>query len=86
MAVETFDDKAMILAPDEWPMYPFLPLKRREDGQNVEWGYLVDQGYEDGVDGPREVMVRGAKIDDPIKRRDYFTTVDELLAAGWIVD
>lgn len=77
-------DQAFISDPDKWPNWPVLPLKR-------PIGYEFNCGALIGGRGLRvfEVNIwnlpKTQKEWDAVKDITY-TTIDELLDAGWIVD
>lgn len=84
-AIETHDDRAMMLHPDWWPRHPVLMLRRHPIRYPAhampQTGVLV-------MDGPT-FCVRQFNYDNPLELLPEVTAyelVDDVLAAGWIVD
>jgi hypothetical protein len=74
------DDLQMIKHPKRWPVYPFLPLKRRVPNSFPECGYLCD-GF--------KFMVFKASMFDPVTERTpttKYNTAEEVIRDGWEVD
>lgn len=88
----TPDPKLMILDQDKWPMWPNLPLKRRDSSPTVGFimatvGFIMaTEEYPKVLEVYLCNVFEAADIDitkvDTIK----YTSVDDLLAAGWEVD
>ena len=84
----TAEARAFILAPQRWPVFPFLPIKRYETAteqlKEMELGVLYAPDVLD--DEPVNVLLTNIcaiDLDAPTKR---YLTVDQLLADGWEVD
>jgi hypothetical protein len=73
-------EKAKMLDPLSWPMWPWLPLKRQVDGR-IEFGAMYADDTDDGK--PVRVFVRAGR---EVGREDQFPDHDGLLDAGWVVD
>lgn len=74
------EDRRLILNPCNWPLWPGLPLRRT---QEPRIGLILD------VDGPERYKVYFTYIFAPELKTcetKLYSTVDELLADGWIVD
>ncbi|RPJ04008.1 MAG: hypothetical protein EHM36_11420 [Deltaproteobacteria bacterium] len=70
----------LMIDPDKWPMWPFLPLKRRQDN---ETGFLYSSGdtftvYHGNVFNPPKNL--------DLATKDVYGSFKEILAAGWEVD
>lgn len=78
-------EAAMVRDPDQWPQWPVLPMKNREQREHGSpaIGFLQDTGIAEPV-----VLYHGNIFDGG--RDDLattvFQTVDDLLGAGWVVD
>lgn len=75
-------DLEMMQDPDEWPLWPQLPLKRRghhEDSRRT--GFLV------AIPELEPVVYLGI-VGTVVLKRDTieYSSFEELLAAGWLVD
>jgi len=78
-------DKEMMETPLEWSGWPFLPLKKFvRDGFPPEIGFIFNGAptrvYRKGIYGPHDV------VDLSTIPYDSFASVDDVIAAGWIVD
>lgn len=78
-------DIAMMKAPDNWPQWPILPLKRVR-GSDLEVGVLVNGAFE----GPHteatvylSSMNRVITVETPTIKYDSF---EALVADGWMID
>lgn len=81
------EEVQMMKSPQQWPMYPFLPVKRRSGKRGVwpELGTMVSGN------GP---VVVAASIDDLMKdpalvrngKLYTFKSYEEIVSAGWVVD
>lgn len=83
------DDRAFILNYDRWPVWPYLPLKRRNNSlEDKNLGVLCADGFKNGFtiyhvylfDLPRTAELFMASP------QSHYKTVDDLLSDGWIVD
>ena len=84
MRVET---KEMIETPDNWPQWPFLPIKKRDPkGGMSDCAILWDaQGYRTTIFKINMFDIHGK--DDLLNSEQVkYSSVDEILDAGWIVD
>ncbi len=82
-------DRQFILNPSEWPLWPFLPLKRRDHNLDMKnLGLLVAAQRDEGF------TVHHVCLHDlPMSReafhaapKTHYPTADALLADGWVVD
>lgn len=71
----------MILSPEKWPLGVILPLIRRNNGDK-ELGYIIDDPINDEL---TIYVYLGCMYNEPTGVIPY-TTVDKLLADGWVVD
>ena len=81
-------DAAMIALPINWPMWPFLPLKRRDnDLEARNLGVLFDDGKKSKGKIVYHCYVFGMKP-DTLKTcpKTEYESVSALLADGWVVD
>lgn len=82
MKRKVLTDREMILDPNDWPNWPYLPVvKRSGDGA---CGVILGDPQGDKV-----FFVPGANIwhmPDDVTERGSLRDVDELLAEGWEVD
>jgi hypothetical protein len=72
----------MILDPDRWPMFPLLPMKRYENRKLTSFGWIV-------AGSPTKIHLRSLdtlRADLKDSEVIEYGSVDDLLAAGWIVD
>jgi len=86
------DDKQMMMEHQGWPLWPFLPVKKRSDKPG-EWptcGVITvdDDGkntvptvYEQSVD---EIARDG--VFDKRKVLRKYENIDSMVADGWVVD
>jgi hypothetical protein len=80
------DDRGMILHPNLWPKWPYLPVKRRLEGGSfpetgVIWiGTKFNIYFVNLFDMPKSAEEFKATNHIP------YNNVDELIADGWIVD
>lgn len=75
------DDLEMITNPDLWPMWPYLPMKRRVDSSIPESGFF----YSTSLRGNTVVFYEGNMITAKSANKTDLTP-EQVLAAGWIVD
>jgi hypothetical protein len=83
--MDTSRDRAMILDPYKWPLF-YLPLKRSVQGGGMpEIALLRSASTEPDVERTVEInmSVYGPLGDVTTVK---YSTVDELLADGWVVD
>lgn len=75
----------MIRTPDDWPLWPVLPMKRRsQDGTWPEMGFIVDhRGTETIWLGTIYEINTILKADGPKK---VYESAEDLVADSWIVD
>ena len=76
----------MMKSPEDWPMYPYLPVKRYRDGGLPDVGVMVKDG------GPRihhtdalAVVTLPQHLVSLLPAHEY-ESFDALLADGWQVD
>lgn len=78
-------DREMILSPNHWSQWPFLPMKRPQD-RDPSCGLVLGEP----TDGDVVFFVPGANIwhidDDYNMKHGQLIKVDDLLAEGWKVD
>jgi hypothetical protein len=92
---------AMLQSPDRWPMWPFLPMKRRfrrDDGfETLEAGFSVTADYPTyvlrGFPSAAGVIAQLNVEDDGASNPWYeehlvrrYETAEEMLDDGWAVD
>lgn len=79
-------DETMMVVPEEWPRWPYLPLKRyvksdENGGTRAEFGFMVD--------GAKFTVFCGSIFSLPAslpnKKHEYNSPKD-ILADGWVVD
>lgn len=77
------DDAAMIADPEEWPVWPFLPMKNPElrDKQKPHAGFFFNSSTEDS-----KVVFYEGFIFDKASAVKTDLTPEQVLAAGWIID
>ena len=74
---------AMMAAPDRWPVWPFLPMKRySQRGGNMQTGYLIASAED------RFTIFLGliAMARPETDSRMPYDSYDAMLADGWMVD
>ncbi len=79
--------------PQLWPQWPFLPLVRRHDDGDMDYGVMADlfgamalPGYGATVFGTN-LFSLPKKLEGFLQLpHETFDTVDEVVAAGWTVD
>ena len=79
--------------PDLWPVWPFLPLVRRSDGQEEECGVLCDvlgltgrPGHSATVHFANVFLLPPTLEGLLALPREVFDTPEEVFAAGWRID
>ena len=83
------EDKLFLEDPDNWPNWPVCPVKRYWPGYTwPEYG-CVDAGSVKG----RPIVMMLSLYDLPVSQellnkteRHRYSSVDEMLEAGWVVD
>lgn len=78
-------DQEMVEDPDSWPVWPYLPMKRRspETGQ-LEHGYFFNSST---TNNKALVFYTGGLYDPtPGAKKPTGLAVEQVLAAGWRVD
>lgn len=79
-------DKTMIQSPDDWPIWPVLPLKRRSEHNKRDLAESSAFVYGDPPpDGEPITIMLGVIYMEPLGQRTY-PNVDALLDDGWTVD
>lgn len=76
------EDKEMILNPDSWPSWPFLPVKSTTKKELSGWPLLgTILSYD-------VTKVKLVNMYDYSKNADIisYDSVDDLLADGWVID
>lgn len=79
--------------PELWPHWPFLPLVRRHQHKEEEYGVLFDAlkaseltGYSSTV-FLTNLYLMPPKLDDFLEMpRETYDTPEEIVQAGWSVD
>jgi hypothetical protein len=87
------DDVAMIGDPDEWPLWPYLPVKRYREGRGLEHGTIVDPDVDhDGPLAAPTLRVTHAMLPDMPKTVGrampsvLYANPEAVVADGWRVD
>lgn len=85
------DHKAMMLNPDRWPQWPFLPVKNyRRDIPGYPWDGMPNCGLMVFFDNVPPTVFMTSLYDMKPGWTDgpqlKYASIDELLAQGWIVD
>jgi hypothetical protein len=77
-------DLAMMQTPEDWPIWPILPLKRRnKTGNWPELGYLLEDMGKDRVYFIKGMMPIGGPPDMwGAVKADFHQLIDD----GWVVD
>jgi hypothetical protein len=83
-AAECHTDKAFILQPNNWPMWPFLTLKRYNAQNELQVGFLVDAASERNTVFLGNLFTTKGQTDGLEKIR--YICLDALLSDGWKVD
>lgn len=85
------DDASMIDDPDQWPCWPFLPIKRKNNSlEDKNLGVLL--ATQEHADGKRIVyhgcLFGWPKTSEAVKAlpTTEYESTQQLLADGWIVD
>ncbi len=93
-----FDDAAFIRKYNDWPCWPFCPLKRRSNSlEKKDLGVLLaTQEHADAVvkkPGSKFIIYHGYMFDFPKTGEEVsklptteYASLEELLADGWVVD
>jgi len=82
----TDDDVEMILTPDDWPLWPLLPLKYRGDDPSLKGrvAYVLDV-----CTPPPTIRVWLKNMHEKARAGDphiNYANATEVVAAGWRVD
>lgn len=82
--------KEMIESPDKWPQYPFLPVKREgwtnDNFANPEHLGVLHAFRPTVVIRTNIWMIDQLNDAELAKRRLEYSSIDDLLSDGWIVD
>ncbi|MEM2174360.1 MAG: hypothetical protein QXI58_01865 [Candidatus Micrarchaeia archaeon] len=83
-------DEKIMKNPDEWPLWPFLPVKRIINDK-YQFGILVDgdPDYENTVIlAQMHHHIRSLNDYDKLKYypKLKYNSIDEILKDGWVVD
>ena len=72
--------------PDNWPMWPFLPLKRIRKGI-LQAGFLFNGSLDDNTVAP-EVYIGTIYDKDmgPESRRYVYDSIEAVFEKGWKID
>lgn len=70
---------AMMTTPADWPVWPFLPLKRV--GGNWELGFLIEDKR-----GVQPLVFVGNMLTREVTEQLLFDSFDSLYESGWRVD
>ncbi len=82
-AVDEYDrHRSMMLDPERWPAWPFLPLKRYVEGAGLDVAVLAAAPR----DGRTVAFAVGNMFDRTTVERVEKRTVESVLADGWVVD
>ena len=79
----------MMKSPDDWPVWPYLPLKRKVEGRPPLISFL----YYDDEDGPYPILygcsIYAVQDNDPplhLCPRTGYDSFEAILDEGWEVD
>lgn len=76
------DDKTMISTPNNWPIWPVLPMKREVEGKMwPETGFFLNPSLSDDV-----VFFYTGSIYDMKEATKTDLTPEQVLEQGWVVD
>jgi hypothetical protein len=75
-------DLAMMKSPNDWPIWPKLPLKR--PGHD-EHGYLINTSVKDDTVEPKVYMRFIFQEHEPTAFREY-ESLEAVVSDGWTVD
>jgi len=80
-------DKQFIKNPSKWPNWPFLPLRKRDDGQHFPFrvGLLIESNE---PNWQSTVYVDGNLFNLELTKTEkkVYASVDEMLNDGWEID
>lgn len=87
------NEQRLFANPTIWPQWPYLPVLRLQTDERPEFGLLYDaEGYSD-KSGHQTTVFCATPADIALQEsrflklpRHIYESVDELAAAGWIVD
>ena len=82
--LRSMDHVEMLKRPHLWPKNPVLPLKRQRGDGDLDYGLLFDATPE-----TRWTVFLGLLylVDDLTKcPAEVYTSAEEIVAAGWVVD
>lgn len=81
------EDEQMIRNPDEWPCFPFLPIKRSVKG-GIEHATIMCHTLDGALPEPVDVIRAGMYDAESFAKAEHaeYTTVGALLNDGWRVD
>jgi hypothetical protein len=90
----TARDLLMFAHPENWPLRPFLPLRRaRDNSKDYELGLLYDACGTSGTYGYRCTVFLTNLFDLPPTEPEFlelprlvYDTFDEMADDGWVVD
>lgn len=94
--MEREESKRMIVSPEIWPLWPFLPVKRYIREKLAECGILIDRNkLGDPINPNHEslstvlmvpifLIKKKGKLEDSKKVK--YESVDKMLDDGWMVD
>lgn len=78
-------DLELMRKPNEWPQWPVLPVKRYPEGQTwPEVGIMVEGSGE--VANPKVWLTNMFTGIKPETKAEDYKNLDEVIAAGWVVD
>jgi hypothetical protein len=77
-------DKDMILNPDNWPMWPRLPLKRTPQGDRPNCGFVFNGSTHD--DAVQPIVYLALIFSNVVDEKLVYQDIDALLDDGWTVD
>lgn len=84
-----FDNKKMMMDPDSWPCWPYLPVKRKNYSlKDKNLGLLTaDGGKEEKTIYHVYLFALPKTLQEFLNSpTTVYPNIDELLADGWVVD
>jgi hypothetical protein len=79
-----FNDLEFVRNPNDWPMYPYLPLKRRGHLNNT--GFICADGASRTIYLANIFAVMEGEVEIANTEKIIYSSLEELLKDGWMVD